>query len=230
MFDIVEACSPRKFRALDVGCGPGSLSQRLLTRFSQARSVAVDFDPVLLEIGKHALSRYSNRLVWVEADIRRPDWTTRLPPGKFNVALSTTALHWLRPSELRRAYGAIHDALRPNGLFLNGDHIRSTQRPSRLGRVAHEAEQLYLSGARRPKGAESWQTWWLRLEQEPGLEKLFEEREHRESSRRGLASAAGHHSHVTLLPQHLQYLRQAGFREAGVLWSEFGNRVVAAIA
>jgi len=230
MFDVVEASLPRRFRALDVGCGPGSLSQRLLTRFRQARCVAVDFDPVLLEIGRHALSRFGRRLTWVEADIRRPNWTQSLPSGTFQVALSTTALHWLRPPELRRTYRAIRALLRRNGLFLNGDHIRSALPPSRLSSVGHEAEELFLSRAPRPKGAESWRTWWLRLEHEPGLQELFAERERRSARSRSLGSAVGHHSHVTLLPQHLEYLRAAGFREAGVVWSEFGNRVVAAIA
>lgn len=230
MFDIVEASAPRRFRALDVGCGPGSLSQRLLRRFSQAQSVAVDFDPVLLEIGRHALASLSRRLRWVEADIRRPGWVRELPSGRFHVALSTTALHWLRPAELRQAYRAIHSVLRSNGLFLNGDHIRALPRPTRLARVAREAEAVFLARAKRPKGAESWQTWWLRLEQEPGLEALFRERERRSANRGGLGSAAGHHGHVTLLRQHLEYLRSAGFRETGVLWSEFGDRIVAAIA
>ena len=52
MFDILEAWLPRRFTALDLGCGPGSLSARLLRRFPAARVVAVDFDPVVLRIGQ----------------------------------------------------------------------------------------------------------------------------------------------------------------------------------
>jgi len=41
--------------ALDLACGPGAISQRLLARFPAARTYAVDLDPVLLAIGQGAL-------------------------------------------------------------------------------------------------------------------------------------------------------------------------------
>src|ERR1043165_2040528 len=40
---------------LDLACGPGAISQRLLNRFPAASSFAVDLDPVLLAIGQGAL-------------------------------------------------------------------------------------------------------------------------------------------------------------------------------
>src|SRR5206468_2655808 len=55
MLDVLEALLPPDFVALDLCCGPGSISQRLLQRFPQARTVAVDLDPLLLAIGKAVL-------------------------------------------------------------------------------------------------------------------------------------------------------------------------------
>src|SRR5229473_504080 len=46
MLDVLEALLPERFVALDLACGPGSISQRLIDRFPYARCVAVDFDPV----------------------------------------------------------------------------------------------------------------------------------------------------------------------------------------
>ncbi len=51
MLDALAVLLPERFVALDLACGPGSLSQRLLARFPQARSVAVDMDPVMLALG-----------------------------------------------------------------------------------------------------------------------------------------------------------------------------------
>ena len=48
MLDVLEALLPEPFVALDLACGPGSISQRLLKRFPHARCVAVDFDAVSL--------------------------------------------------------------------------------------------------------------------------------------------------------------------------------------
>src|SRR5260221_2404109 len=39
---VLDTLLPQHFVALDLACGPGSMSQRLLSRFPQARCVAVD--------------------------------------------------------------------------------------------------------------------------------------------------------------------------------------------
>src|SRR5437867_11910417 len=95
MFDVLAAALPRRFTALDLGCGPGSLTARLLRRFPAARVVAVDFDPVVLQVGRGALSGLGNRITWVDANLGAPGWTTAVPLRRFDAAVSTTALHWL---------------------------------------------------------------------------------------------------------------------------------------
>src|SRR5579883_2600448 len=82
MLDALATLLPESFVALDLACGPGSLSQRLLTRFPQARAVAVDLDPVMLKIGEGALGTFAGRLRWVEADVSTPAWVEALgEPG-----------------------------------------------------------------------------------------------------------------------------------------------------
>jgi SAM-dependent methyltransferase len=46
---------PTSFVVLDLACGPGSISQRLLARFRNAQAIAVDMDPVMLAIGRGTL-------------------------------------------------------------------------------------------------------------------------------------------------------------------------------
>jgi SAM-dependent methyltransferase len=62
MLDVLEILMPESFVALDLACGPGAISQRLLERFPQARCVAVDLDPVLLACGQGVLGDMSGRL------------------------------------------------------------------------------------------------------------------------------------------------------------------------
>ncbi|MGH8931315.1 MAG: class I SAM-dependent methyltransferase [Egibacteraceae bacterium] len=52
MFSFIEALLPPEVTVLDLACGPGAISQRLLRRLPGARSVAVDVDPVLLGLGQ----------------------------------------------------------------------------------------------------------------------------------------------------------------------------------
>src|SRR5207245_282673 len=98
MLDVLEAVLPEQFVAIDLACGPGSISQRLLARFARASCIAVDFDPVLLMLGQQVLKEMQGHLRWVEADLRDSTWSEQLAVKQVDAVLSTTALHWL-PAE-----------------------------------------------------------------------------------------------------------------------------------
>ena len=106
MVDAVAAFAGPEPRVLDLGCGPGSLSARVLDRIPGASVVAIDADPVLLAIGRGALGE-GRQLEFIDADLRT-DWVSRLPsPGPYDAAVSTTALHWLRLEQLIHLYHAL---------------------------------------------------------------------------------------------------------------------------
>jgi trans-aconitate 2-methyltransferase len=53
MLDAIAGCiSPSAQRILDLGCGTGELSIRLLKRCPSARVVAVDYSPRMIEFAK----------------------------------------------------------------------------------------------------------------------------------------------------------------------------------
>lgn len=168
------------FVALDLCCGPGSLSQRLLAHFPQARSVAVDLDPVLLALGQGALGTLNGRLRWVDADLCDPKWTEQLGEKQFDAVVSTTALHWLPVPDLVRVYHQVAKLLRPGGLFLNGDNMKfSAQLPSlqKVAQAVRDAQWQDESFARL--GVETWAQWWAALGEEAALADLLAERERR---------------------------------------------------
>jgi SAM-dependent methyltransferase len=78
LIDAVEAGVGRDDPlVLDLGCGPGSLAVRLLHRMPAARVVAVDTDPLLLELGRAAFAGRSG-LRFVDRDLRKPGWAPAL--------------------------------------------------------------------------------------------------------------------------------------------------------
>ena len=117
MLDAVDILLPEEFVALDLACGPGAVSQRLLARFPKAHCVAVDLDPVLLTMGQAVLGSMGGRLRWVEADLMSPDWVDKLGESQVDAVLSTTALHWLAPEYLTRVYRELGELVRPGGCF-----------------------------------------------------------------------------------------------------------------
>jgi SAM-dependent methyltransferase len=222
MFDVLEALFPERFVVLDLACGPGSISQRLLERFPQARGIALDYDPVLLLLGQQALGNLNGRLRWVEADLRDSSWPDRLGEAQVDAVLSTTALHWLTPSALVQLYQDLGRLIRPGGVFLNGDHLGFPSPLSSVQKVVEWTEAHRANQAEQDSAGEKWEAWWQALQRESGLETLFAERE-----RRFIGRTHGEES--TLAEFHEAALRNAGFREVGVIWQHLDNRVVLAV-
>lgn len=122
MFDMVEGTVGTAPRVLDLACGTGSITDRLLQRFPAAHSTGVDLDPALLTIAR-GYSAGDDRVAFVTADLTDPRWPDRLPYDSYDAVLTATALHWLRTDALRTLYGQLAGLVRPGGVFLNADHM-----------------------------------------------------------------------------------------------------------
>lgn len=221
MFDVLGASLPKRFTALDLGCGPGSLTLRLLRRFRGARVVAVDFDPVVLRLGREALASLRGRISWVDADIGSKAWTKRIPVRRVDAAVSTTALHWLRPTQLRRLYGDLAHLLRRGGVFLDGDYLPWGSGRRRLRHLAETVRAARFGGKSLQSEWAPWRAWWKSIEKVPALRDEFRERR---------ARAFEHPQGEPLsLEFHERALRQAGFREVDVVWQDLENRILLGI-
>ncbi len=225
LIDAVEAGAGRPDPlVLDLGCGPGSLSARLLDRIPGARVVAIDADPLLLALGR---AGYRDRagLRFAACDLRRPGWAGALGLDRpADAAVSTTALHWLTGQALAALYAELATVLRPGGLLLDGDHFSGDKAVAptldRLGEALIEREDE----RRFPGGhAETWEGWWESVAADPDLAELAIRREH-------LALDAEHHGSLAgQLAVHVDALRAAGFAEVGTLWQRGNNRILCAV-
>jgi len=226
MLDVLRETMPRRPRILDLGCGTGSLSERVLRELPGARVWAVDFDPVLLRVGREGLGDMQGRLTWVETDLRRKGWGKVLPRLRFDAAVSTTALHWLTDAQLRALFRTLGRIVRPGGVVLNGDsmpfdyagHAAAYPRISKVVRAVRASRPT----ARGPPGVLSWDEWWSDVEGLPALAREVAERRRRYP-----------HSHESVPSPSASWqiaeLGSAGFREAAVVWQRWTNRVLLAI-
>jgi SAM-dependent methyltransferase len=219
MFDVLEALLPERFVALDLACGPGSISQRLLQRFPKARSVALDYDPVLLLLGQKELGDMQGRLRWVEADLRDPEWPTLLGEEQVDAVVSTTALHWLTASTLVQVYHRLGKLVRPGGVFLNGDEFAFGSHMPNFRKVDEFVPERVTKAIAAHSDAEGWREWWENLKRELGMEDLFAERHRRDIE-------GSHHGSHPIVELHEGALRDAGFSEVGIIWQHMGNRIV----
>ncbi|GAA2997612.1 class I SAM-dependent methyltransferase [Streptosporangium longisporum] len=218
LIDAVEALGRPDPLVVDLGCGPGSLSARLVERLPGATVVPVDADPLLIGLGRAAYPH----LRFVSLDLRTPGWAGSLGLDRpADAAVSTTALHWISASDLPKMYAELATVLRPGGLLLNGDHMETDDTApaiARLERAVHEraTERLFADG--RP---EDWRRWWDAVAADPAFAEL--------NSARATAGADHHGSESPLLSSHVDALRDAGFTEIGCLWQRGDNRLLCAV-
>jgi SAM-dependent methyltransferase len=205
-------------RVLDLGCGPGSLSARVLDRLPNATVVAVDADPVLLAIGRGALGA-NEHLTFVDTDLRA-DWVGSLPfPGPYDAAVSTTALHWLGLDQLLRLYHTLGGLLRPGGVLLDGDRLDFDHDQTAIAAGARAVRPEWPAA---PEDAEDYATWWAAAVADPGLASEVAERARR-------AHTHPHDDEAHSYEFHRSALFAAGFAEVGTLWQHLSNRVLIAV-
>ncbi|WP_430779997.1 class I SAM-dependent methyltransferase [Actinoplanes sp. G11-F43] len=206
-------------RLLDLAGGTGSISLRLLARFPRARVTVLDQDPVLLAMAESSLR---DRGTVVDADLSDPGWRAKLPGEPFDAVLTATALHWLPPERVGALYAEVREVLRPGGVFANADHMEDEGLPGLSEKLrAHRdrvREARYATGA-----ATSWPRWWeLAGADEQLAAKAVE---------RARIYPEKHHDFEWIPPAtwHVEALRTAGFREAGILWRGGTDAAVAGL-
>lgn len=221
MLDALALTLPDSFVALDLACGPGAISQRLLQRFPNARCIAVDYDPVLLAIGQGALGTMGNRLRWIEADLTEENWITSLGDTQVDAVLSTTALHWLSIDQLVKLYQQLGQLVRPGGVFFNGDHLYFPPHLSTFQRLAQTVQAQQEQQAFTEHYQEDWERWWQAIADEPDLKVLLEERQRRFTPR--------FTEHKPTLAIHEAALQEAGFHEVATIWQRWDDRILMAV-
>jgi SAM-dependent methyltransferase len=213
LVELVAAQVGQAPRVLDLACGPGSITDRVLKAIPGARVVAADIDPVLLAIARGTFDD-DPRVSVVMADLADPGWVSELPAGQFDAVLTATALHWLPLEQQRQLYVDLASLLRPSGLFANVDTMPTTE--SALGRAVDRLRE------RRLTSADPWKSWWQEVSLDPQLTAVVDKRH-------AVFDARTHEEFTPPAEWHIEALLAAGFSEASVVWRSYHDALVAAI-
>ena len=71
---LLKARKSTAGRIVDLGCGAGSLSERILKAIDGCEIIAIDFDPTLLMLAEVRLRRFGKRSRIVRQDLREESW------------------------------------------------------------------------------------------------------------------------------------------------------------
>ncbi|MCX4456736.1 methyltransferase domain-containing protein [Streptomyces sp. NBC_01340] len=218
MLDMVEALVGPEPRVLDLACGTGTITARLFDRFPKATSTGVDLDPALLTIAEGTFAG-DERVSFVAADLKDPQWVTRLPYESYDAVLTATALHWLHSEPLAVLYGQIAELVRDGGVFMNADHMIDESTP-RIN-AAERAQRHARMDQARASGVPDWAAWWELAAQDPVLAAPTARR----------FEIYGEHADGDMpsVEWHARVLREKGFAEARPVWRSPSDSLVLAV-
>lgn len=103
---------------LDIGCGTGILTGRIVAAFPDAKLCALDIAPGMIEKASQRLSAAS-RVEWITGSIEQLD-----PGRQFDLIVSNSSLHWITPVE--SAFICIRKLLRNNGILCFSIMLKDT--------------------------------------------------------------------------------------------------------
>ncbi len=124
---IAEAAAvttPHARNVLDLGCGAGNYTLKLLERLPDLDVMFVDLSqPMLTRAAERTRSRTNGRITTIQSDVR----DLNLLEGQIDIILAASVLHHLRDdSEWRDGFAAFHRALRPSGSLWIFDLVESS--------------------------------------------------------------------------------------------------------
>lgn len=104
---------PKHASILDIGCGNGSLANKLVEEGHRGDYVGLDSTPELLNIARQTCSHPNTQFLL--KDITIPDWSLDLP-GPFNQITSFAVIHHVPGEALRKGiFTSIRRLLSPDG-------------------------------------------------------------------------------------------------------------------
>lgn len=136
------ATTPHARHVLDIGCGAGNYTLKLLERLPNLDVTLIDLSRPMLDRAKARIGAVSvGHINTIQDDIRNVD----LPAAQFDIVLAAAVLHHLRTDEeWSEVFAAIHRATRPGGSVWIFDMIESSI--SAVQEIMRERYGEYLIG------------------------------------------------------------------------------------
>jgi tRNA (cmo5U34)-methyltransferase len=213
MLDVLASCiSSTNHRILELGCGTGELSLKVLQRYPSAEIVALDYSRRMLDFAraKIELAGYAARWTGIEMDFG--EWANsafslvddrRLEKvgidANFNACISSLAIHHLEDEMKLKLFQRIHESLNHDGCFWNADPM-----------LAESPAMKEIDRAAREEWAANQGETLAEIRANVGT---------------SIAYGYSNPDRLATLAAHLEMLAKAGFQTVAVPWKYYGMAV-----
>lgn len=119
--DAVKRVKPDSKNLLDIGCGAGNYTLKMLSKIPNLNCTLIDLSqPMLDRASDRTRNATSGEITALQGDIRE----IALPTNHYDIVLAGAVLHHLRGNEdWELVFSRIHDALKPGGSFWISDLV-----------------------------------------------------------------------------------------------------------
>jgi ubiquinone/menaquinone biosynthesis C-methylase UbiE len=126
MMSILKTRTEPVENFLDLGCGDGILGATILSEYPSARGVLADFSEPMLVQAREGLKDYASQLAFENIDYGDKAWVNRMQAfGPFDAIVSGYSIHHQPDARKPEVYAEIYALLKPNGWFINIEHVSS---------------------------------------------------------------------------------------------------------
>jgi len=190
MLDAIVAClidGPAD--VLELGCGTGALTARLAERYPEARLLAIDASPEMLDLARARVvgaGAAAGGLVAETTFEQSRFEALHVPDAAYDLIASNMSLHHI--VDKGPFYAKLHAGLRPGGLLVMGDELKGA-----LPHIEERHLDAWRDFASRPGG--------LSQDEIDTIERH-----------------AARIDHYETLPRQLELLLHAGFEPVDCVW------------
>lgn len=194
-------------KVLDVGCGPGTLSTRILDKLPNSTVIGVDSSDQMIEAAnRNLVPKYGQRFSSYVCNFNSNDFWIPQIERKHDFIVSSIALHYLSDQRRKPFFNEVLKHLKSNGVFVacigNCSDVREIAEMEAFFRVQFVHQQL---------------------EKERGPQDF-------ERVRRNCAEANARANINWRSPQeYLDSMRSAGFKKADIVWHLWVKSIFVAI-
>ena len=121
---IIDKYNPNIVHFLDLGCGDGFIGKFIYDMYPKSSGVFLDISNEMIQKAKkRGLKETTEFMV---QDFAEDHWTSSIKSTTgFDLIISGFSIHHIENDKKKRLYNDIYGLLKPNGIFLNLEHVSS---------------------------------------------------------------------------------------------------------
>jgi tRNA (cmo5U34)-methyltransferase len=204
ILDLIPAARDEPFLAVELGVGGGWLSAAILERFPAARVMGLDGSPTMLRETEVRLRRFAGRLELRQFRLENRSWLAEIGHD-VRCFVSSLVIHHLDAAGKRALYHDLHELLEDGGAVLIADLVAPRS----------ERERRYMA------------RWWDAEVKRQSLAFAGSLDAYRQfvDQRWNWYAYPDPMDMPSTVPEHLEWLAEAGFAGADVFWVRAGHAV-----